>query len=228
MLRKFTKCLLALFAFMSRIPLGTLYLTYEKGDLLGYALAWGSSFPYFIMSYEIICLAMFAVHYFMFTSKTRKPGSVTYWWPEGDQRSLVVWMGWLVSGLIFNEILASFLKRTLRHPRPILSDRIEYGNPSSHAQFMAFYTLFVLSRMLKMFKSSQGPGSPKGRTPAFWMMLLYSLILFSLLSVVCVSRVYLGYHYLHQIFSGLTIGVSFSLLWNAAHSYTSRKTLKTD
>ena len=79
--------------------------------------------------------------------------------------------------------------------------------PSSHSQFMGFFTsfilLFIFTRQMHTYNSPIGKSIRAG---------LVSFTVFIDLTV-CVSRVYLGYHTGAQVFVGQVLGVGFGVGW---------------
>lgn len=103
------------------------------------------------------------------------------------------------------------LKRFLKEERPKLMHGKGYGMPSSHAQFVAFFstslTLFLIFRHV-----------PKPASPSHIPLSLVSRIGLSglaLLSAFLVawSRIYLNYHTTNQILAGLLAGALTAIAW---------------
>jgi dolichyldiphosphatase len=85
-----------------------------------------------------------------------------------------------------------------------------YGMPSSHSQFVAFFslslTLFLLFRHQTTNHTSYSPST-------FAERLGLSLISIFCASSVAVSRVYLNYHTPKQVWIGFVAGLTFAVLW---------------
>ena len=85
-----------------------------------------------------------------------------------------------------------------------------YGMPSSHAQFVAFFsvslTLFLLIRHVPTTSTSYSPST-------FQERVLLSLLAFVCAGAVAASRVYLNYHTPRQVWVGIAAGVAFALVW---------------
>ena len=85
-----------------------------------------------------------------------------------------------------------------------------YGMPSSHSQFVAFFsvslTLFLLWR--------HNPNPSITHTPSpFWQRTLLSLVACLCASAVALSRIYLSYHTPKQVLVGFAAGASFAVAW---------------
>ncbi|KAK4529452.1 hypothetical protein CCYA_CCYA01G0309 [Cyanidiococcus yangmingshanensis] len=133
----------------------------------------------------------------------------------------------LAIGQLSNELLSYTLKRLCKEPRPPVW-RLEtdaFGWPSSHAQFMAFLlTFFILStypaERSKTMNRDCEYRAGTGRVHRYdsgdereAKMLLFGLTASSVL--VSASRVYLGYHYVCQVWYGIGAGATFGVFWFA-------------
>lgn len=78
----------------------------------------------------------------------------------------------------------------------------EYGMPSSHAQFMGFFTvyliLFICLRQKQTYRTSI----------AKLVRSLLVLMLVFVNALVCISRVYLSYHTMLQVVVGQILGIT--------------------
>ncbi|XP_019852040.1 PREDICTED: dolichyldiphosphatase 1-like [Amphimedon queenslandica] len=167
----------------TKLAISLTHVEYTEGDRVGYLLAWSSLFPIFIL---ISFLTLVAIRRDLFTV-------------------------FFFTGLLLNESLNMFLKYTIKEPRPN-SDissavlRVEYGMPSSHAQFMAFFATFVT---LLLFVRATLSEDIKD--------LLYKVIVSVGAwggAILCaISRVYLGYHTISQTIYGNLVGVLSALIW---------------
>ncbi len=85
-----------------------------------------------------------------------------------------------------------------------------YGMPSSHAQYVSFFsvtlTLFLLSRHRPSPTTSHDLLSFRAR-------LLFCVLVFLSATLVAASRVYLNYHNRKQVLAGWMAGLAFALLW---------------
>ncbi|CAB4014355.1 dolichyldiphosphatase 1 isoform X2, partial [Paramuricea clavata] len=100
-------------------PVGLTFVEYPEGDLAGKILAWLSLSPIFIL------IGFVAVIIFR-----RELHTVAFF-----------------LGCVLNEGLSIAIKHAIKEPRPCRSPTshyIEYGMPSSHAAFVAFFTTYTL------------------------------------------------------------------------------------
>ena len=196
-----------------RVPLSTLYITFEKSDRFGYCLAWVSALPYFILFFMAVMVVLYLVHIFIShemaknVKKTSMPanGVVIWFWHEEDPYAFVRWLGSTLLGQICCETLALLLKGILKGERPLSSDRHghDFGNPSSHTQFIAFFAYICLRRL----------HSQRKETPLL-VNALGTILLVGLVPLVAFSRLYLQYHYLYQVCSGFGVGLLFAICWD--------------
>jgi dolichyldiphosphatase len=94
-----------------------------------------------------------------------------------------------------------------------------YGMPSSHAQFVTFFsltlTLFLLFRHV--------PHPTETHTPfSFFQRLLLSIAALVSAGAVAVSRIYLNYHTPKQVLVGCTAGAIFAVAWFGFTTYLRR------
>lgn len=133
-------------------------------------------------------------------------------------------------GTLLNELINKILKHWIKEPRPV--DRLhigeEYGMPSSHSQFIWFFSIYVtlfvllryrhfyifnylkfyfkiLSRLHHMNNNSL-PFERAGR-------LLVVLSCWCMSILVCISRTYLQYHTCSQVIVGSIIGLITGASW---------------
>lgn len=166
-------------------PISLTYVTYPTGDLLGKLLAWCSLFPIFIIiSFLTLILFRRELHTMAF-----------------------------FGGLLLNEILNTALKYSIKALRPCRSGEAthlytKYGMPSSHAQFMAFFsvylTLFAYIR-LKMHVSENFMDNIRKHFMSSASIVSAVLVFY--------SRVYLRYHTLEQVLWGAFVGLVAGVLW---------------
>ncbi|PVU95194.1 hypothetical protein BB561_001977 [Smittium simulii] len=105
-----------------------------------------------------------------------------------------------LGGQVINELINNVLKKMFKQPRPS-GKGMGYGMPSAHAQFFTFLFFYLISNIKT--KSNFIEQSKRVVAP----------VLFSLLVLVCWSRVYHGYHTLIQVLVGVSFGVGFSYSW---------------
>jgi dolichyldiphosphatase len=157
-------------------------VAYEEGDALGHALAWASMAPHVLLVAQLTALVL---------AET------------AARRRLALRV---LAGQVANEGLNLVLKRVLREPRPAAATRTDYGMPSSHAQFVAYFLVVFCSVAVSWGTT----GRPRDRVVALCGCVL---ALLGALSVL-VSRVYLGYHSVRQVAAGWAVGVFFGALYS--------------
>ncbi|SPN98927.1 related to CAX4 protein [Cephalotrichum gorgonifer] len=142
----------------------------------------------------------------------------------------------LFTGQLACEAANFILKRVIKEARPPhLPGTRGYGMPSSHAQFVAFWSLSVGLFMLVRHGSSarvrsrvegqkKGKDEDKGEGEAKavvdgakpWPLparLLISLLALMVAGSVAASRIYLGYHTPRQVLAGLLAGTICAVGW---------------
>lgn len=94
-----------------------------------------------------------------------------------------------------------------------------YGMPSSHSQFVAFFSislsLFLLLRHVPSRATTYSPSSFLERS-------LLSIVACLCAAAVVVSRVYLNYHTTKQVMVGCVAGTFSALAWFAVTTYLRR------
>ena len=94
-----------------------------------------------------------------------------------------------------------------------------YGMPSSHSQFVAFFSislsLFLLLRHIPSPTTTHSPTS-------FTERLLLSFVACLCAAAVAVSRIYLNYHTPKQVMVGSAAGVFYGVVWFLVTTYLRR------
>ncbi|KAH7360088.1 hypothetical protein BKA65DRAFT_448141 [Rhexocercosporidium sp. MPI-PUGE-AT-0058] len=167
-------------------PLASLSLThvhYDPNDPISYFCAWLALVP------QGLCVVY-----------------ATLIWSTREMEILMMFGGQMAC-----EALNFALKRILKEERPKQMHGKGYGMPSSHAQFVAFFslslTLFLLFRHV-----------PKKPTPSHTPLTIVSRVLLSGLALasaglVAWSRIYLNYHTENQVTVGCLAGSISALSW---------------
>eukprot|EP01097_Dermamoeba_algensis_P006089 TRINITY_DN383_c0_g1_i1.p1 TRINITY_DN383_c0_g1~~TRINITY_DN383_c0_g1_i1.p1 ORF type:complete len:244 (-),score=51.88 TRINITY_DN383_c0_g1_i1:279-974(-) len=164
-------------ASITRVPFKFTYVTYVEDDLLSLYFAFSSLYPVLIVtSFFSLCL---------FTRELQTC--------------------YFFLGQLLNEALALTLKELIKQPRPhtdlLLKD---YGMPSSHAQFMSFFTSYVFfSFFFSQRVTFQNP---------FGKYLILAVLLF-LTGSTAYSRLEMKYHSLEQVVAGHLIGILTAFVW---------------
>ncbi|KAJ2785080.1 hypothetical protein GGI15_002055 [Coemansia interrupta] len=104
-------------------------------------------------------------------------------------------------GQLLNEAFNLVLKLAIREnrPNPHLGDG--YGMPSSHSQFMGFFAVYVC-----MYLQTRVTTNAVQK-----LVVQIGALVLSMLTIV--SRVYLGYHTVLQVFAGTAVGLAAGYAW---------------
>ena len=139
-------------------------------------------------------------------------------------------------GMVFNELINTVLKYIIKQPRPISRDNNynEYGMPSSHSQFVWFFSIYMF---LFIWIRLQHITNTKS---VWFSKTIVSLGCFAAALIVTVSRyippafffysgdlkilnfhfrIYLLYHTVSQVAVGALIGSLLGLLWFLLTNY---------
>ncbi|KAK5993277.1 Putative dolichyldiphosphatase [Cladobotryum mycophilum] len=119
------------------------------------------------------------------------------------------------AGQLLCEALNFALKRLIKEERPRRIHGKGYGMPSSHAQFVAFWSLsmalFLLARH-KPAKESRGWYLTTG-VWSFVERVGLSLAGLIVAGATAWSRIYLNYHTARQVAAGVSAGIAFAVVW---------------
>lgn len=109
-------------------------------------------------------------------------------------------------------LVNKFLKETIQQDRPnivkfAIKTRKTYGMPSDHVQYMSFFAIYFMlfTVTLRRYKDELFIDSVIKVIEVFAALFLTVL--------VGISRVYLGYHTVNQVFVGGIVGTSLALTW---------------
>ncbi|KAL3471787.1 phosphatidic acid phosphatase type 2/haloperoxidase [Aspergillus californicus] len=162
-------------------PLASLSLThvhYNPEDSLSFLSAWLALVP------QALCVVY-----------------VTLVWASRE-----VEVGVMFAGQLGCEALNFALKRIIKEERPKQMFGKGYGMPSSHAQFVAFFAVYL--GLFLIFRHYPTPAS-QGRL----LRVFGSLGICLCATAVAVSRIYLTYHTTRQVLAGCAVGAVFALVW---------------
>jgi len=166
-------------------PISLTYVTYPEGDIIGKVLAWSSLLPIFIIV-AFITLIIF----------------------RREIHTMVFFLG-----ILLNEVVNMAVKSYVKAPRPCRpgDEKLlynKYGMPSSHAQFVGFFAIYMFCFAYIRLKTREAE--------KFMDNIRRHVIALSAIGaavLVSCSRIYLYYHTLEQVFIGLIIGAVYGLLW---------------
>ncbi|KOS19232.1 putative dolichyldiphosphatase [Escovopsis weberi] len=119
------------------------------------------------------------------------------------------------AGQLACEVLNFGLKRLIKEERPHRVHGKGYGMPSSHAQFIAFWslslTLFLLLRH-KPAKKEDGWYLTTG-VWSYAERVVLSVAGLAIAGMTAWSRIYLNYHTAKQVAAGAAAGLVFAVVW---------------
>ncbi|KAF1810010.1 DOLPP1 protein [Eremomyces bilateralis CBS 781.70] len=102
------------------------------------------------------------------------------------------------------------LKRYIKEERPKQMFGKGYGMPSSHAQFVGFFAIYLALFLLVR----HDPRPETSHVPTtFLQRLLLSIVAFLCAVAVAVSRIYLSYHTPKQVLVGFVAGSVCAVAW---------------
>ncbi|KAL4776064.1 hypothetical protein BDW60DRAFT_203905 [Aspergillus nidulans var. acristatus] len=115
-------------------------------------------------------------------------------------------VGLMFAGQLVCEALNFALKRIIKEERPKQMFGKGYGMPSSHAQFVAFFAVYLT--LFLIFRHA-----PSGANQSIMFRIVASLGITLGAGAVAVSRIYLTYHTVRQVLAGCAVGAVFALFW---------------
>ncbi|KAF8248822.1 PAP2-domain-containing protein, partial [Wilcoxina mikolae CBS 423.85] len=121
----------------------------------------------------------------------------------------------MLSGQLFCEAINFALKRAVREERPKRIHGKGYGMPSSHAQFSAFFFLYLGLLLVR-----RGLG---GKEMQRWKRKGYMAAAGVGSVAVAMSRVYLNYHTVRQVVVGYMAGLVCAVAWYAVTAWGREK-----
>jgi len=168
-------------------PISLTYVDYPTDDLAGKFLAWSSLAPIFI----VIALGTLIIF-------RRELHTIAFF-----------------IGILSNEALNQLLKYSLKKPRPCRSiNHLEhvhhtvYGMPSSHAQFMSFFAVYMSFFAYFRLKQSASENWLNNLRQHF-----VALSALGSAAIVSFSRIYLYYHTVEQVGAGMLVGCLTGSVW---------------
>ena len=86
--------------------------------------------------------------------------------------------------------------------------------PSSHAQFVAYFSTFLTLFLLVRHDPHQHPHASSTHMPIpYWQRVMLSLASMVCAGAVAQSRIYLHYHTPRQVYIGVGVGVACAFAW---------------
>ncbi|ETS06174.1 dolichyl pyrophosphate phosphatase [Trichoderma reesei RUT C-30] len=133
------------------------------------------------------------------------------------------------AGQLACEALNFLLKRVIKEERPRRIHGKGYGMPSSHAQFVAFWSVSLALFLLVRHKPQPQQRHANniniwegGRPWSLVERLAVSLAAALVAAATAWSRIYLNYHTATQVAAGVAAGVVFALVWFVATEFLRR------
>ncbi|CAG7936824.1 unnamed protein product [Penicillium salamii] len=170
---------------MGDTPLASLSLThvhYNPDDQLSLASAWVALIP------QALCVSY-----------------ATLIWSTREVEVILMFVGQMgCEGLNF------VLKRLIKEERPKEMFGKGYGMPSSHAQFMTFFSVYLTFFLLFRHSKASASSYPNA---AVLLRFLVMLALCLGAAGVAASRVYLNYHTPKQVLAGCGAGFTCACAW---------------
>jgi len=116
----------------------------------------------------------------------------------------------MFAGQIWNEAVNFTLKRIIQEERPKQMFGEGYGMPSSHSQFVSFFSIYLA--LFLLFRHVPHPiSSPSSLT--YLERVGLSILAVAGAGAVSASRIYLNYHTLKQVLAGCAAGAISAITW---------------
>lgn len=175
------------------IPFDHTYILYHPDNIISLPLAVWSLFPIFVL--------IFLLSWFLLTREIEPC--------------------LLAAGQVINDIVSGVFKKLVKYERP-MNGRVfkedgglVWGMPSSHSQFMAFWSTYC-TLMYLWHNPPQSMFNLPDTIAKFEKKLVKALGLcgvVSCVSLVVASRLYFEYHNINQVIVGLCLGSLLGSLW---------------
>ncbi|KAG6143139.1 hypothetical protein E4U24_003029 [Claviceps purpurea] len=124
----------------------------------------------------------------------------------------------MFAGQMGCEALNFLLKRLIKEERPRRIHGKGYGMPSSHAQFVAFWSVSLALFLLLRHKPYATRQPHRARPWSLLERTAISMAAGGVAAATAWSRIYLNYHTPRQVFVGSAMGVLVALAWYAVTS----------
>ncbi|KAI4223269.1 MAG: hypothetical protein L6R36_005560 [Xanthoria steineri] len=168
------------------------HISYDASDPIAYICAWLALVP------QILCVVY-----------------ATLIW---SSREVEIFL--MFAGQMGCEVLNFLLKRMIKGERPPRIKSKGYGMPSSHAQFVAFFSVYLT--LFLLFRHKPHPSDTHTPTTLAERLLLAAWS-FVFAATVCASRVYLQYHTVNQVLVGSLVGALTAVAWFGVTTMARRK-----
>ncbi|CAK1361271.1 putative dolichyldiphosphatase [Cercospora beticola] len=143
---------------------------------------------------------------------------VTLLWATREIEVLIMFAGQLGC-----EALNFVLKRYFREARPTEFIGKGYGMPSSHAQYAAFFSVYLSLFLLLRHDPVNHPNASSTHIPTpFWQRLGLAVLSIVSAGAVAHSRIYLNYHSPKQVYAGCAAGAGCAVAWFIATAVARR------
>lgn len=118
-----------------------------------------------------------------------------------------------IDSILFDE--AKLLKLCVRQERPIGTEKITYGMPSSHSTVITFFGVYLLSALIlfPLHSRIKSLFSDNSTGQDLKLRVALGVIVLSSAGLVCWSRISLGYHSNAQVFAGIGLGIIVACGW---------------
>ncbi|KAF2238322.1 PAP2-domain-containing protein [Viridothelium virens] len=182
---------------MEQPPLASLSLThvhYNPYDRVSYLCAWLALVP------QALCITY-----------------ATLIWSTREVEILLMFVGQMGC-----EAFNWLLKRYIKEERPRQMNGKGYGMPSSHAQFLAFFSVSLTLFLLFRHNPSSSPDHLHNHPIPFLHRVLLSLGAVGAAAAVAGSRIYLNYHTPRQVLVGCAAGAITAVAWFIVTEYLRR------
>lgn len=119
----------------------------------------------------------------------------------------------MFAGQLACEALNFALKRLIKEERPRRMNGKGYGMPSSHAQFVAYFSVSLALFLIFRHKPAY-QGKRRNHTPlSLAERLFWSVVGMGMAAAVAWSRIYLNYHTQKQVLVGSAAGTASAIAW---------------
>ncbi|KAK3069901.1 hypothetical protein LTR53_011411 [Teratosphaeriaceae sp. CCFEE 6253] len=119
----------------------------------------------------------------------------------------------MFAGQMGCEALNWMLKRLIQEERPPQMHGKGYGMPSSHAQFVTYFSTFLTLFLLLRHNPHHPHASTTHAPTPYWQRLGLAVLSALGAGAVAQSRIYLNYHTPRQVYAGILAGMTCAAAW---------------